>query len=149
MPEQGPQIGPRPSSVAVSGRMSAQRSRDTGPEVALRKALYARGLRFRIHWPVPELPRRTIDIAFPGRRVAVFVDGCFWHGCDAHGSVPASNREWWNAKLAKNRARDADTDDHLRVAGWAVVRIWEHEDPVVVADRVETVVRSTLARLRA
>lgn len=88
---------------------------------------------------VPGNNRRTIDIAFTRQRLAVFVDGCFWHGCPAHGTDPASNAEWWRKKLSTNRARDEDTNGLLAAAGWTVLRIWEHEDLAVAADAVESV----------
>ena len=95
--------------------MSAARRRDTRPEVLLRRELHARGRRFRVALRVPGNNRRTIDIAFTRHRVAVFVDGCFWHSCPTHGTRPTANRDWWATKLAANRARDADTDQLLRV----------------------------------
>ncbi|GAA1982210.1 very short patch repair endonuclease [Isoptericola halotolerans] len=116
--------------------MSRAKRKDTAPEVALRRVLHARGLRYRVAWPVPGQRRRTIDIAFTRARVAVFVDGCFWHGCPGHGTEPSANSEWWVGKLAANRARDADTDAVLEAAGWAVIRVWEHERPQEAADRV-------------
>lgn len=122
--------------------MSVARRRDTAPEVALRRALHARGLRFRVHFPVPGQRRRTIDVAFTRARVAVFVDGCFWHGCPEHGTQPSQNSAWWQAKFAANRARDADTDMMLTEAGWLVVRVWEHEAPGSAALRVAQAVRS-------
>lgn len=118
----------RPStSAAVSARMSRQRSRDTTPEVALRRALHARGRRFRVDAPLPGMPRRRADLLFTRAKVAVFVDGCFWHSCPTHRTEPATNAEWWARKLARNVERDAETDSHLRALGWTVVRIWEHE----------------------
>lgn len=93
--------------------------------------------------PIPGL-RRTADVVFPSRRVAVFVDGCFWHGCPEHHRIPHANRGYWESKVERNRARDADTDSALRAAGWTVVRVWEHEDPVDAADRVEQAVRGGL-----
>jgi DNA mismatch endonuclease (patch repair protein) len=82
-----------------------------------------------------------MDVAFAGERVAVFVDGCFWHGCPEHGVRPSRNAEWWRWKVARNQARDRDTDRLLAEAGWTVVRVWEHEDVVAAADRVEQAVR--------
>nr|WP_281181296.1 very short patch repair endonuclease [Sanguibacter gelidistatuariae] len=120
---------PGSSSAAVSLRMSRARRRDTAPEIALRKLLHAQGLRYRVAYPVPGQRRRTIDIAFTRQKVAVFVDGCFWHGCPEHGTIPRANAEWWRQKLASNRARDVDTNDMLRDHGWTVVRVWEHELP--------------------
>lgn len=116
--------------------MSRQRSRDTAPEVALRKLLHARGLRFRVALPIPGLPRQSIDIAFTRVRVAVFVDGCFWHVCPDHRTNPAANSEWWATKLAKNQDRDIATNAHLSSLGWTVVRVWEHESPSAAVDRI-------------
>ncbi|MBM9505326.1 very short patch repair endonuclease [Actinacidiphila acididurans] len=120
--------------------MSRQASRDTGPEVAVRRLLFAAGHRYRLHRPVPGLPRRTIDIVFPGPKVAVFLDGCFWHGCPKHATQPKANAEWWRAKLDRNMARDTETTSRLAEQGWTVLRFWEHEDPLSVADRVAEVV---------
>jgi DNA mismatch endonuclease (patch repair protein) len=108
--------------------MSLQARRDTRPEVAIRSVLHAAGRRFRVAYPVPDLARCTIDIAFPRRRVAVFVDGCFWHDCPEHGSRPKANADKWAAKLATNRVRDRRADMHLMDRGWTVLRVWEHED---------------------
>ncbi|MDO8150201.1 very short patch repair endonuclease [Isoptericola sp. b408] len=121
--------------------MSTARRRDTAPEMALRRELHARGLRYRVGFPVPGQRRRTIDVAFTRARVAVFVDGCFWHGCPEHGNAPRSNAEWWRTKLAANMDRDRDTDRLLDESGWRVVRIWEHESVAVAADKVEAAVR--------
>ncbi|WP_081474890.1 very short patch repair endonuclease [Isoptericola variabilis] len=120
--------------------MSVARRRDTAPEIALRRLLHADGLRYRVTYPVPGNRRRTIDIAFTRLKVAVFVDGCFWHGCPEHGTSPQSNSDWWAAKVAANQARDRDTDCLLESLGWAVVRIWEHEPPSRAADIVTRVV---------
>lgn len=121
--------------------MENQRRRDTEPEVRLRRAVWRRGLRYRVdHKILPGLRRRA-DLAFLGPRVAVFVDGCFWHRCPQHATSPKSNRAWWDDKLTRNVMRDRDTDERLRDAGWVVVRVWEHEDPGSAADRVEHAVR--------
>lgn len=125
--------------------MSRARRRDTAPELALRRVLHARGLRFRVAFPVPGQRRRTIDVAFTRVRLAVFVDGCFWHGCLLHGTSPQANSEWWRAKIAANQARDADTDQALGLAGWTVLRLWEHEDPSDGADRVQAALESLRA----
>ncbi|NDR53700.1 very short patch repair endonuclease [Actinomyces sp. 565] len=117
----------RPTSSAVSARYAALPSRDTAPEVALRRALWRAGFRYRVQYVVPGLPRRKVDIAFTRRKVAVQVDGCFWHGCPEHCVPPTRNPEWWKWKIARNQARDRDTDEKLRVLGWVVVRVWEHE----------------------
>jgi DNA mismatch endonuclease (patch repair protein) len=121
--------------------MSTLARANTAPEVALRKALHARGLRYRVQLHVPGNRRRRIDVAFTRAGVAVMVDGCFWHGCPDHGTRPLSNREWWDWKIARNTERDRDTDQLLAQHGWTVVRVWEHEDPDEAAGRVETIVR--------
>lgn len=108
--------------------MQGNRSRDTTPELALRSLLHAMGLRYRVNRrPVSDV-RRTADIVFGPSRVAVFVDGCFWHRCPEHGNVPKANADYWAPKLARNVERDRETDRLLRKAGWRVVRVWEHED---------------------
>lgn len=109
----------------------------TGPEMAVRRLLHAKGLRYRVQYPVPGAPRRSIDIAFPGKKIAVFIDGCFWHGCSEHRNIPAHNRDWWQKKINQNRSRDRDTDEMLRNAGWLVLRYWEHDQ----ADRIVTEVK--------
>jgi DNA mismatch endonuclease, patch repair protein len=135
---------PKASSADALRRMQRQRRRDTAPELALRSLLHRRGLRFRVDHKLPNLRRRA-DLVFARARVAVFIDGCFWHGCPEHGTWPRANAEWWKEKIQANRERDIDTDRSLRDAGWAAVRLWEHEDPETAARLVETVVRSRLA----
>ena len=120
--------------------MQAQRVRNTQPEVALRKVLHAAGLRYGLHRRIPGT-RREIDIALVRYRTAVFVDGCFWHGCPEHGTVPRTNQEWWTEKLHATARRDRDTDERLVAHGWRVIRIWEHEDPVAAAARVVDLLR--------
>lgn len=120
--------------------MSIQRRRDTQPEVAVRRLLHASGLRYRVAYAVPGQRRRTIDVAFPRHRVAVFIDGCFWHGCPSHGTKPTANSEWWRRKLEANRARDADTTAVLQAAGWRVLRFWEHEPAADVVRAVHAAV---------
>jgi DNA mismatch endonuclease (patch repair protein) len=112
--------------------MQNQRRRDTAPEVLVRRQLFASGARFRVNYPVPGLRRRSIDVAFTRLRVAVFIDGCFWHECPHHGTRPRANRQWWADKLAANRDRDAATTRHLLDIGWRVLRFWEHEEPAAV-----------------
>ncbi|MDX3687252.1 very short patch repair endonuclease [Streptomyces sp. NBC_01685] len=130
----------RPSSPGVSARMSRQARRDTKPEVAVRKLLHAAGYRFRVNARVPDMPRRTIDIAFTRAKVAVMIDGCFWHGCPVHATQPKSNAEWWREKLERNMARDRETTEHLAAAGWTVLRFWEHEAPDGAAELVAAAV---------
>ncbi|WP_052032520.1 very short patch repair endonuclease [Streptomyces viridochromogenes] len=116
--------------------MSRQSSRDTAPEVAVRRLLHAAGLRYRVNVPVPGMSRRTIDIAFTKAKIAIFLDGCFWHGCPEHATQPKANAAWWRAKLDKNMARDRETTQHLEAQGWTVLRFWEHEAAKIVADAV-------------
>lgn len=120
--------------------MQVQRTRDTAPELAVRRVLHREGLRYRVdRAPLPGMRRRA-DVVFGPARVAVYIDGCFWHGCPEHGNQPRANSDWWRDKLTRVRARDADTDERLRRAGWAVLRAWEHEDAEAVARRVRAVV---------
>jgi DNA mismatch endonuclease (patch repair protein) len=123
-------------SVETSLRMSSQGSRDTQPELRIRQRLHAMGLRYRVDFAPVQGLRRRADIVFTGKRVAVFVDGCFWHGCPEHGTRPKANSAWWAEKLDRNMARDADTNEALLAAGWKVVRVWEHEDPGEATARV-------------
>lgn len=104
--------------------MASIRSQDTKPELLLRKALWRLGARYRLHYRVANV---RIDIAFPGSKLAVFVDGCFWHGCPEHYRRPPGGNPYWVAKLKRNQARDARNTDALSFEGWAVVRYWEHE----------------------
>lgn len=133
---------PSASSPAVARRMAGQPRRDTAPEVRLRKALFARGLRYRVGYPVPNVKRCTIDIAFPGKQVAVFVDGCFWHRCPEHGTHPKANSQWWSEKLLANQERDRRVDRALMDAGWRVARIWEHQPCDVAVETVEAALAS-------
>ena len=120
--------------------MQAQPRRDTKCEKALRSAVHALGLRYRVHQrPEPDL-RREADLVFRPDRVAVFVDGCFWHGCPEHHTPPTTHYDWWLVKVEKNRARDRQTDELLADRGWTVVRVWEHEDPHDAAERVRDTV---------
>lgn len=139
-----PIVPPHPgsSSATVSRRMSGLRRRDNSSELAVRRLLHAAGRRYRVFYSVPGRPRRTIDIAFTKSRVAVFIDGCFWHGCPEHGTRPRANAEWWAVKLAANHSRDEDTNQQLLAAGWRVVRAWEHEQPGAVLRRVLAVLRA-------
>jgi|SRR5215203_33313 len=122
--------------------MSKIGRRDTLPELAIRSELHRRGLRFRVDRPPVPGIRSRADIVFGPARVAVYVDGCFWHSCPEHGTRPKANAEWWEQKLRRNRQRDAETNRALQAAGWEVVRVWEHEDPSEVAERVEAILRT-------
>jgi len=120
--------------------MARVRQKDTKAELNLRKALHSKGLRYRLHVALLSKPRRVADIVFYSARVAIFVDGCFWHGCPEHASWPKSNPEFWREKIEANRARDADTDRRLETLGWSVVRVWSHENAVDAADRIAQIV---------
>lgn len=116
--------------------MQAIRSRDTKPELVIRRKLHAAGLRYRVAaFPVPEL-RHKVDIVFRPTRVAVEVRGCFWHGCPQHYRPPTVNSEYWAGKVAKNVARDHKVETYLRSLGWRVIVIWEHEDLDIAAAEV-------------
>ncbi len=121
--------------------MKRTRRRDTAPELATRSALHRLGLRFRVDRAVLPGSRRRADIVFTRAKVVVFIDGCFWHGCPAHGTMPKANREFWEEKLAANRSRDRSTDEQLERAGWKVMRFWEHADPESAAALVASEVR--------
>jgi DNA mismatch endonuclease, patch repair protein len=127
--------------------MQAIRSTDTRPERRLRSALHARGLRYRVHRrPIAGLNRKA-DVVFTRAKVAVFSDGCFWHGCEEHGRRRHEVNGWyWPDKIARNVARDRDTDQRLTDAGWVVVRVWEHDDPEQAADSVAAIVRQRAAQ---
>lgn len=120
--------------------MQNQRRRDTSCELEIRSNLHRRGLRYRVDVRPLACWRRRADIVFPRARVAVFVDGCFWHGCPEHPRPAKTNSSWWTSKLARNRERDAETNARLAAAGWEVVRVWEHEDPATAADRIASAV---------
>lgn len=138
-------IGPTESWASSAGRrriMQGNRPKDTRPELAVRRLLHADGLRYRVSYtPLPGL-RRSADVAFPKQRVAVFIDGCFWHGCPEHGRTQFNvNGDYWPAKIRKNRSRDQDTNERLTAAGWLVLRFWEHEAAAGVARAVAAAVR--------
>lgn len=123
--------------------MRGNRSRDTRPELALRSAVHALGLRYRVNMRPIKQFRRTADLVFTRAKVAVFLDGCFWHGCSLHyRPAVGSTAGFWQAKIAANRQRDADTNKQLESAGWVVIRVWEHDNPVEAAEHVAEVVRS-------
>ncbi|SRX92149.1 DNA G:T-mismatch repair endonuclease [Microbacterium testaceum StLB037] [Mycobacterium shimoidei] len=126
--------------------MQGNRSRDTAPELAVRRLVHGMGLRYRVNTrPLPTL-RRTADLVFTRRRVAVFVDGCFWHGCPDHHRQPSANAGYWTAKVARNRARDIATDETLAAAGWTVLRFWAHQSPADVAEAIRKAVTGAAAR---
>lgn len=128
---------PVPSSPVASAVMRGNRKVDSSPELRLRSELHKRGLRFRKHLRIEAGGLRvTPDVVFPRQRIAVFVDGCFWHGCPEHGNQPVANKDYWASKLARNRERDSRVDAALHLAGWQVVRVWEHAS---AAEAVEAV----------
>jgi DNA mismatch endonuclease, patch repair protein len=129
---------PKASTPGRAANMRAIRRTDTKPELALRRALHRLGYRFRKDYRLDLASGRRVrpDIAFTARRVAVFVDGCFWHACPEHGSKPAVNQSYWNPKLLRNTERDRAADEALELAGWQVVRLWEH---VPIEDAVTAV----------
>ncbi|WP_081902670.1 very short patch repair endonuclease [Lentzea aerocolonigenes] len=129
------------SSAATRASMQGNKARDTKPELALRSAVHALGLRYRVSArPLPQL-RRTADMVFTSAKVAVFLDGCFWHGCAEHHTVAATNASFWAEKVRTNQARDRDTNQRLAEVGWLSVRVWEHEDPAEAAKAIAQVVR--------
>lgn len=121
--------------------MQAIRSRDTKPERMIRKLVHANGLRYRVAAkPLPNL-RRTADLVFRPAKVAVFIDGCYWHGCPEHYVSPKTNSGYWSEKVARNVARDRDTDERLTAAGWLVLRFWEHQSSDACALSIISAVR--------
>ncbi|MFC4516026.1 very short patch repair endonuclease [Streptomyces ehimensis] len=139
MPEDTVWTAPEGSWASSAGRrrnMQAIRSKDTKPEQLIRRLVHAQGLRYRLHArPLPDL-RRTADLVFRPVKVAVFIDGCYWHGCPEHYAAPRLNAGYWSDKVARNMARDRDTDERLTAAGWLVLRFWEHEPSDVCADKI-------------
>ncbi len=136
LPGVDPGPAPPPSSEVVRARFRRQGRRDTAHELAVRRRLHARGVRYRVDVRPCRETRARGDLVWKGRRLVVFLDGCFWHGCPTCGHLPRANRDWWTAKLAANVARDRRADAVLTGLGWRVLRFWEHEDPTEVADAI-------------
>lgn len=128
------------SSQAVRNSMQGNKRRDTSPELRVRRLVHAAGLRYRVDWSLPFDRRRKADLAFTKVRVAVFIDGCFWHGCPDHFVPPKTNIDYWQAKIGGNQSRDSDTTSRLEEAGWTVLRFWEHESAVEVATAIGAMV---------
>lgn len=129
------------SSAATRKSMRSNRSKDTKPELALRRALHALGLRYRVcARPLPDV-RSTADVVFRPARVAVEVRGCFWHGCPEHYRAPSAHGSYWAEKVRRNQRRDEENARRLRDAGWVLEVVWEHEDPVGASRRVADLVR--------
>ena len=133
---------PPASSPEALRRMQAARQRDTAPELALRRILHSEGLRFRVDYSVLPGLRRRADIVFTKARLAVFVDGCFWHACPTHRTFPKANARWWAEKLRTNRRRDGQTNRKLAREGWRVLRVWEHESAAEAAARIVATLRA-------
>lgn len=138
-------ISAPPITPDSSRRMRRVQQKDTSAELALRRELFARGIRYRIHVPVIAKPRRIADVAIKTLRLAVFIDGCFWHGCPVHATWPKGNAKFWRTKIVANQERDRDTDRRLCAAGWNVLRVWAHEPPEKAANRIAR----SVAKLRA
>lgn len=133
---------PWASSPAARKAIQGNRSRDTKPELAVRRLIHAAGLRYKVNARPERDLRRTADILFTRQRIAVFIDGCYWHGCGQHARVPSkANADYWSKKLARNVERDADTTVKLQRAGWQVLRYWEHDAPQAVAESIVNVIR--------
>lgn len=144
----GSEYVPWASSGATRKVMQGNRRRDTKPELAIRCAAHALGMRYRVdERPLPNLNRRA-DMVFARARVAVFIDGCYWHGCPEHGTRPTTNREYWSAKIGRNVARDRETDSILIDAGWLPLRVWEHEDVDAVVSALAETVRVRVVQSR-
>ena len=132
----GPLMRPAASSASVRSRMSRQRRRDTQPELLVRQILHSRAVRYRVNTAPEPGMRCKPDIVWRGLRLAVFMDGCFWHGCPVHATSPKANKAWWARKLDDNVQRDLRTNSDLAARGWTVLRFWEHEQPGDVADTI-------------
>lgn len=130
------------TTPAVRKSMRSNRSRDTAPELALRRAAFKLGLRYRVCARPIQGVRRTADMVFAGAKVAVELRGCYWHGCPDHHRLPAANRDYWIAKVQRNQARDADIERILAEAGWQLIVVWEHEDPIEAAAEIASAVRN-------
>lgn len=134
---------PDPLNESVRRRFREQRVRDTAAEIAIRRAAHAAGLRYKVDArPVPGA-RVKADMVFTKAKVAVFIDGCFWHGCPEHFIPPKNNADWWAAKIQENRDRDAKSRADLHALGWNVVSIWEHADPAVAVREIKDAIRAS------
>lgn len=131
------------SSPGTRRSMLGNKRRDTIPELEVRRLLHAAGLRYRVDFAPSLDKRRRADIVFTRSRIAVFIDGCFWHGCPEHATRPRTNADYWTPKLQRNRERDVQTTNDLQQQGWIVLRFWEHEDPSQVAAVIISEVRGT------
>ena len=134
-------LTPQPKSRSVSEQMRRMPTKNSTPEIRLRRSLHALGLRYRLHRK--ELPGKP-DIALGPSKIAVFVDGCYWHNCPEHGTIPKNNHEWWKEKFQRNRERDNRKDAQLKEMGWLPIHVWEHEDPDTAARNIEKLVKNRL-----
>lgn len=139
---------PWASSAATRKSMQGNRGRDTRAELAVRKLVHASGLRYRVNARPERELRRTADMLFTRVRVAVFIDGCYWHGCSEHFTMPSRNVAYWAGKIGRNKSRDLETTTALEERGWLVLRFWEHEAPALVASRIVETVRGRWALTR-
>lgn len=135
-------MNPKPLDETVRQRMSRQARRNTQVELQVRRRLHSAGYRYRVDYRPDQSMRCRGDIVFTRRKVIVFIDGCFWHGCPLHATQPKNNADWWRAKLASNVERDRRHSDALHDLGWRVLRFWEHEDPADICGRIVAVVRA-------
>lgn len=133
------------STPAIRKTMQGNRSRDTAPELLVRRAVHAMGLRYRVAVRPERDLRRTADLVFTRARIAVFIDGCYWHGCPEHYIEPKRNVDYWRPKIARNRERDEETTAALTARGWRVLRFWSHEDPLAVAAAISAAVNGPTA----
>ncbi len=129
-----------PLSATVSAQMRRMPRKESGPELQLRRAMHRLGLRFRTQAPLPGRP----DIVLTRAKIAIFVDGCFWHRCPEHATAPKNNAEWWDAKLSRNVIRDREKDEAIRSLGWTPVHVWEHENPDEAAHRIRDLWRAAI-----
>ncbi len=132
---------PAASSASVRARMQKQKRRDTDPEIQVRKRLHAAGIRYRVDNKLEADLRTRGDIVWRGLRIAVFIDGCYWHGCPLHVTRPKANADWWARKLDGNVTRDRRADTVLAARGWTVLRYWEHDSPAAVAGAIKVEIR--------
>jgi DNA mismatch endonuclease (patch repair protein) len=147
VPAQVP-MGSWASTPATRRVMQGNKSRDTKPEIAVRSAVHALGMRYRVSARPQRDLRRTADLVFRKARVAVFVDGCFWHGCPEHHAPPKTNASYWATKIQGNKSRDKDTTERLCKEGWTVLRFWSHEEPLSVAMQIAEVVATNIRAAR-
>ncbi|MHA7181614.1 very short patch repair endonuclease [Arthrobacter sp. MDB2-24] len=133
------------SSPGVARSMRANRGRDTSLELVVRRALHRRGFRYRVDYAPLKGLRSRADIVFTRVQIAVYLDGCFWHGCPSHGTTPTTNADYWIPKLEQNRRRDGKVTKLLGESGWTVLRFWEHDDPSMIVDKIAECVRGAQA----